>query len=159
MLGFGKKKSEIAINRPVAGRILHMEDVPDPVFSSKLMGEGFAVEPATGSFVSPIEGELVLLADTLHAFAVRHSSGLEILVHIGVDTVKLKGDGFHSDRSTGDRLLAGDLIITVDLEKVGASAASLLTPVIITNGADFGILATNFAAGLTDPVLTVTKRS
>ena len=98
---FKKQKSE-SVYSPVAGRIVSLDEVPDPVFAQRSVGDGFAVEPREGSFRSPVDGELVLVAKTLHAFAVRTPEGAEILVHIGIDTVTLKGAGFTGHRQAGE---------------------------------------------------------
>lgn len=119
--------------RPVSGRVIRLDDVPDPVFAGRSMGDGFAVEPDEGTFCAPVAGELVLLAETLHAYALRTASGAEILVHVGVDTVMLKGAGFTAHRKQGDRVAAGDPIVSCDLGSVAAAVPSMATPVILTN--------------------------
>ena len=122
MLKMFKKKGE-QIFAPAAGTVMALADVPDPVFASGAVGEGFAVDPSEGNFVSPVDGELILLAKTLHAFAVRTDAGAEILVHIGMDTVKLKGEGFTAHRAKGESVKQGDLIISCDLAADGASGS------------------------------------
>lgn len=151
-----KKKTGISVFAPVEGRLRKIEDVPDPVFAQKVLGDGFAVDPTDGKFVAPVAGELVLLADTLHAYAIRSDEGLEILVHIGIDTVKLKGEGFSSTASVGDRVAVGDVIVTVDLATVAARVPSMMTPLIVTNGSEFTSSEADLgAAG--GPVLVVKK--
>ena len=135
-----------------------LADVPDPVFASGAVGEGFAVDPSEGNFVSPVDGELVLVAKTLHAFAVRTDAGAEILVHIGMDTVKLKGEGFTAHRAKGERVQQGDLIISCDLAQLAPLVPSLVTPVLVTNGKDFAIAQTEIGAASGQPVLTVRKK-
>ena len=157
MLKMFKKKGE-QIFAPAAGAVLALADVPDPVFASGTMGEGFAVEPSEGSFVSPVDGELVLLAKTLHAFAVRTDAGAEILVHIGMDTVKLKGAGFTAHRAKGDRVQRGDKIISCDLAQMTPLVPSMVTPVLVTNGKDFAVAETALDAASGSPVLTVRKK-
>ncbi len=156
LFGRKKKKTEINVFAPVAGQLKRIEDVPDPVFAQKLLGDGFAVEPVDGNFMAPVAGELILLADTLHAYAIRSDDGLEVLVHIGIDTVKLKGQGFSSAMSAGMNVSVGDTIITVDLDTVAAQVPSMMTPVILTNGGEFNASEADLeAAG--GPVLVVTK--
>ncbi len=157
MLKMFKKKGE-QIFAPAAGAVMALADVPDPVFASGTMGEGFAVEPSEGSFVSPVDGELVLLAKTLHAFAVRTDAGAEILVHIGMDTVKLKGAGFRAHRAKGDRVQRGDVIISCDLAQMTPLVPSMVTPVLVTNGKDFAVAETALDAAGGSPVLTVRKK-
>lgn len=127
------------VYRPVQGAVIKLDDVPDPVFARRSMGDGFAVEPTDGTFSSPVDGELVMVAKTLHAFAVRTPAGAEVLVHIGIDTVGLKGAGFTALRQQGDTVNVGDPVIRVDLAAVSGQVPSMATPVIVTNGKKFTI--------------------
>lgn len=157
MLKMFKKKGE-QIFAPAAGTVMALADVPDPVFASGAVGEGFAVEPSEGNFVSPVDGELVLVAKTLHAFAVRTDAGAEILVHIGMDTVKLKGEGFTAHRAKGERVKQGDVVISCNLAELTPLVPSMVTPVLVTNGKDFAIASTEIGAASGQPVLTVRKK-
>lgn len=157
MLKMFKKKGE-PVFQPVAGTVVVLADVPDPVFASGVVGDGFAVDPTEGSFRSPVDGELILLAKTLHAFAVRTDAGAEILVHIGMDTVKLKGAGFTAHRAKGDRVKQGEVIISCDLEQMSAAVPSMVTPVLVTNGAEFSITAPETGAANGSPIITVRKK-
>lgn len=157
MLKMFKKKGE-QIFSPAAGDLMALADVPDPVFASGAVGEGFAVDPSEGSFRSPVDGELILVAKTLHAFAVRTDAGAEILVHIGMDTVKLKGQGFTGHRVKGDRVQKGELIISADLAEITPLVPSMVTPVLLTNGTDFAISETEIGAAHGAPVLAVRKK-
>ncbi|ALV47645.1 PTS glucose transporter subunit IIA [Arthrobacter alpinus] len=152
-----KKKGE-QIFAPAAGTVIALADVPDPVFASGAVGEGFAVDPSEGNFVSPVDGELILLAKTLHAFAVRTDAGAEILVHVGMDTVKLKGEGFTAHRAKGDRVKQGDVVISCDLAQMAPLVPSMVTPVLVTNGKDFAIAETEIGASAGTPVITVRKK-
>lgn len=154
---FGRKKKTQAptVASPAAGRILDLEEVPDPVFSRKVMGDGFAVDLTDGQVTSPADGELVLLPDSLHAFAVRTPEGVEILVHIGIDTVKLKGEGFRAHRAVGDVLRRGDPVVSIDLDGVRDRVPSLITPVVITNGTAFTVAERHHDAGPGAPVLVL----
>lgn len=146
----------IEIMAPAPGRLLVMDDVPDPVFARKTMGGGFAVDPTSGGIASPVAGHLILVAETLHAFAVRTGEGLEVLVHVGIDTVALGGDGFTARLATGDRVAAGDIVIDVDLDTVRPRVPSMVTPVIITSGEGFVLGPLNLEAAYGSPVLSVT---
>lgn len=157
MLKMFKKKGE-QIFAPAPGNVMALAEVPDPVFASGAVGEGFAVEPTEGSFVSPVDGELILVAKTLHAFAVRTDAGAEILVHIGMDTVKLKGEGFTAHRAKGEQVKQGDVIITCELAEMAALVPSMVTPVLVTNGKDFAIAETKIGAANGTPVITVRKK-
>lgn len=157
MLKMFKKKGE-SVYRPAAGTVLNLADVPDPVFASGAVGEGFAINPSEGAFCSPVDGELILLAKTLHAFAVRTDAGAEILVHIGMDTVKLKGEGFTAHRARGERVQQGDLIVSCDLAQMTAQVPSMITPVLVTNGKDFAASAAETGAAQDKPVITVRRK-
>lgn len=157
MLKMFKKKSE-SVFAPTAGSLMALADVPDPVFASGVVGEGFAVVPSEGNFRSPVDGEIIMLAKTLHAFGVRTEAGAEVLVHIGMDTVKLKGEGFTAHRAQGDRVKQGEVVISCDLEQVAAQVPSMVTPVLLTNGKEFTIAETELGAGAGQAVLTVRKK-
>lgn len=126
------KKLEIVA--PAPGRLLALSDVPDAVFAGGLLGDGFAVDPSAGEFCAPVSGELVLLADTLHAFAVRTRHGFDVLVHVGIDTVALRGAGFTPLVSVGHKVRRGDPVLRVDLDAVRDHVPSMISPVVITAG-------------------------
>ncbi|KGP74408.1 PTS sugar transporter subunit IIA [Pontibacillus yanchengensis] len=132
---FGKKEEskEATLVAPLDGKIVQLEDVPDPVFSQKMMGEGIAIEPANGEVVSPVEGEVVQVFPTKHAVGLQTKSGIELLVHIGLETVSMDGEGFEAHVKQGDKVSAGDKLITFDVDLVNEKAKSSVTPVIITN--------------------------
>ncbi len=143
------------VYRPVQGTVIKLDDVPDPVFARRSMGDGFAVEPTDGTFRAPVSGELILVAKTLHAFAVRTPAGAEVLVHIGIDTVGLKGEGFTALRQQGDTVNVGDPVIQVDLAQVAGQVPSMATPVIVTNGKKFTISQPDLATGSDAVVATI----
>lgn len=118
---------------PISGRILDLKDVPDKVFSAKLMGEGFAIEPIKGEVVSPVNGKVLTLFPTKHAIGIVSDDGIEILIHFGIDTVNLKGEGFKSFVNQGDIVKAGDKLLEVDLETIKPKVPSTITPIIFTN--------------------------
>jgi glucose-specific phosphotransferase system IIA component len=144
----------------VATGALHpLDDVPDEMFAERMLGDGFAVAPADGAFRAPIAGELVVLSTTLHAYAIRSDSGVEVLVHIGIDTVELAGEGFTARRSVGDRVQVGDEVVRCDLDRVAARVPSMLTPVIVTNGELFEVTGIDLAAGPGEPIARIIRRS
>lgn len=118
---------------PVEGQVRHLADVPDETFSQKVLGDGFAVEPTSGVVRAPCAAEVTHVFPTGHAVALQTAQGLEMLVHVGVDTVKMKGEGFHPRVKVGDRVSLGDELIHFDLELVREKAKSTMTPVIVTN--------------------------
>lgn len=144
--------ARIDILAPVAGRVIPLSEVEDQAFSAGTMGDGFAVEPSSGEFRSPVSGTITALFPTGHAFGVTTPEGLEVLVHIGLGTVDLRGEGFQLEHSEGDVVAAGDLIVAVDLEAVRGKVRSLATPVVVLNGAAFTIVERRSADG---PPLTV----
>lgn len=118
---------------PIDGKIIQIEKVPDQTFAEKLLGDGFAVIPSGNSIYAPADGEITVLFPTKHAFAITTKEGLELLVHIGIDTVALNGEGFTAYVSQGDKVQKGDKILTLDSEFIKSKGKSLITPVIITN--------------------------
>lgn len=133
------KDETLKVAVPVSGTILDITDVPDPVFAGQHMGPGFAVDPTSGEFTSPIDGEVTLVAPTLHAVGLKAGNGAEILVHIGIDTAELKGDGFTVHVHEGDTVSVGDPLLTVDLDAVTPRVPSMISPVVITNASDFTV--------------------
>ncbi|MFD1347896.1 PTS system trehalose-specific EIIBC component [Oceanobacillus caeni] len=125
------------IYAPLSGKVQKLENVPDPTISNKLMGEGIAIEPSEGKVVSPFDGEVLLVAETKHAIGLKSKSGVEILIHIGLETVALNGEGFDLKVNQGDQVKKGDSLISFDLELIKEKASSTITPVIITNGNEF----------------------
>lgn len=129
---FSRKAKGVEVVSPVQGEAVALETVNDPVFSQKMMGEGVAIKPAASLFVSPIEGEIVVLAHTNHAFGVRNAQGMEVLVHIGVNTVNQQGKGFYPLKAVGDSVKKGEPIIDVDRQAFDADV-DLTTMVISTS--------------------------
>lgn len=118
---------------PMSGTLRHLEDVPDVVFSEKLMGDGFAIEPVNGTIVSPVNGKVINIFPTKHAIGLEADTGREVLIHIGLETVNLKGEGFEVFVKEGDWVTAGQKIAEADLTKIEPHVPSLLTPVVFTN--------------------------
>lgn len=132
---FGRKSE--AVHRPAPGDIIPLDQVPDPVFAGGVLGPGFAVLPTAGQIVSPVDGEVISVAETNHAFGIRTAAGAEFLVHVGVDTVTLSGTGFQPHVAPGDRVRIGDALVTVDLAAVVGKVPSMATPVILLNSTLF----------------------
>lgn len=129
----GVAKGEHELLSPADGEIVSLEDVPDATFAEKMLGDGFAVIPSGNEIYSPADGELSVLFPTKHAFAVTTDSGLELLVHVGIDTVELNGEGYTAYVKQGDKVQKGDLILTLDTEFIKGKGKNLITPVIVTN--------------------------
>ena len=116
------------------GQVIELEQVKDPVFAQKMMGDGFAVEPANGNIVSPVSGTVSSIFPTKHALGLVTDSGLEVLVHIGLDTVSLEGKPFTVHVSEGQKVAAGDLLVTADLDAIREAGRKTSTVVVFTNG-------------------------
>ena len=125
-----KKKTIVA---PVSGQVIPLSDVKDEVFSSGMMGDGIAIQPTDDIFVAPCDGEIVLIPETKHAFGIKSTDGIELLIHIGLDTVMKKGQGFQPLVKVGDKVKKGTPVIKVDVEFFHQEGISLVTPVIILN--------------------------
>jgi PTS system, beta-glucoside-specific, IIABC component len=129
--------ADISVVSPIAGRVIDLQEVPDPVFSSGVMGEGAGIVPADGTVVAPITGDVVVATDTGHAFGIKSDDDVEILVHVGIDTVTMKGDGFTAAVVKGQRVQAGDVLVHVDLERIKAAGYSPITVLLVTNAASY----------------------
>ena len=121
---------------PMTGETVALEQVPDAVFSEKVLGDGLGLIPADGKVYSPVDGEVASVAETLHAYGFSSDDGLEVLVHVGLDTVALKGEGFTSHVKVGDRVRVGDLVAEVDLDLLKSKGINTVTPVLVCDGAD-----------------------
>jgi sugar PTS system EIIA component len=135
---FKSKKVEVdtTILQPLEGEIVPLDVVPDPVFSQKMIGDGFAVNPTNGTVVSPVDGEVISVFPTKHAVSVKSTDGREILIHVGLETVTLNGEGFTSFVSDGQRVQRGQKLLEADFEFIKEKVPSIITPVIFTNLAE-----------------------
>ncbi len=131
-----KTKSMISIKSPVSGKVIPVEQVPDSVFSEKVLGDGVAIVADSGKIVSPVDGVITSVAETLHAYGFKSDDGIEILVHFGIETVSLKGEGFKSLVKAGDKVKAGQQVAEVNLNLLKSKNISTITPVIITDGSE-----------------------
>ncbi|WP_079479378.1 glucose-specific PTS transporter subunit IIBC [Halobacillus salinus] len=126
-------KGELEFVSPIEGKVMSITEVPDQVFSGKMMGDGFAIEPQDGKIVSPVNGKVMTVFPTKHAIGLQAENGMEILIHIGIDTVGLKGEGFTAMISEGDEVKQGQALMEVDLDFVKENAPSIVTPIVFTN--------------------------
>jgi len=132
MFGFLKRKVR-DIKSPVDGEIVALENVNDEVFSQKMAGDGVAVIPVNGNFTAPIDGTISKIFSTNHAYSIRSNKDLEVMVHIGLETVALEGKGFIRKANEGDSVKAGDIIIEADLNYIREHAKDIITPIIISD--------------------------
>jgi PTS system beta-glucosides-specific IIC component len=145
------------IQSPLDGTIVALSDVPDPVFSRGTLGPGIAVIPSGNTAYAPGSGVVVAAQPTGHAFGLLLDSGVEVLIHVGIDTVKLKGAGFDVHVTKGQRVTAGTPLVTFDRTVIEAAGYPLVTPIIILNAKKFGSVEP-VASGVTTvgaPILTV----
>lgn len=139
MFGFLKKKKEEFVS-PMTGKLITIEGVPDPAFSGKMMGDGFAVELTDGKVYAPISGTLSAVFPTGHAYGISTEDGIEVLVHIGMDTVQLEGKGFQCKVTQGDKVKQGDLLVEVDLDYIKSQDKPVVSPVVFTSGQKIEVL-------------------
>ena len=132
MLNFLKGK-QLEIAAPLTGKVIPVTEVPVPVFAEKVLGDGIAVDPTEGTVYSPVDGTIFQIAHTFHAMGIESDDGLEILVHLGIDTVKLEGKGFQSFVEVGQKVKKGDKIMEMDIGFIREQGLSPMSPCIITN--------------------------
>ena len=135
MFGFLKRKVR-DVYAPVDGKVVTLESVDDEVFSQKLVGDGMAVIPMSNIFTAPIDGVVTKIFTTNHAYSIKSNQDLEVMVHIGLETVALEGKGFTRIANEGDEVKAGDSIIEVDLAYIKEHAKDIITPIIILDESD-----------------------
>ncbi|MCP1628171.1 PTS system beta-glucosides-specific IIC component [Citrobacter amalonaticus] len=150
---------ENEIYAPMTGTVLALDQVPDSTFASGLLGEGIAIIPSESRVIAPFDGEIASLFQTKHAIGILSESGIEVLIHVGIDTVKLDGEPFTAHVKVGDKVQAGDLLLEFDRQTILAAGFDLATPIIISNSDDYravtSVASTSVEAGM--PLLTVIR--
>lgn len=124
---------DVVVYAPLDGRLISLEEVPDPAFAQKMLGDGMAIEPISKKVLAPFAGKVVAAFPTQHAIGLRSAAGLECLIHVGIDTVTLNGRGFRLLIEEGQIVKQGEPLIELDLDVLRSSGKALSTPVIITN--------------------------
>lgn len=132
--------SDLVLVAPLPGWVDPLDAVPDEVFSGRMMGDGLAIDPTGTILAAPCDGELVVVPETAHAVTIRAENGAEILLHVGIDTVELKGAGFTALVRAGQHVRAGEPLIRFDLDLIARRARSLLTPILVTEPEHFRIV-------------------
>ena len=153
----GMKSAERTLYAPLKGNVIPREQIPDETFASGVLGDGVGIEPETGEVTAPFDGVISSVTDTRHAIGITGPGDLEVLIHVGVDTVNMKGDGFRTLVAEGDQVTAGQKLMEFDLEKIRAAGYSTTTAVLLTNSDDFAafrVLKTGKADRM-EPVFTV----
>ena len=138
---FKKKEAPAAqpatVYAPAAGRLVAMQDIPDEVFAQGVLGRCCGIDPAAGEVYAPLDGTITQAPDTLHALGIRGDNGAEVLLHVGVDTVEMKGEGFTAHAALGDRVQKGQLLLTVDLARVAAAGHPAVVITVVTNSDEY----------------------
>lgn len=134
---FGGNSASKQILAPVSGRAVPMSEVNDPTFSQEILGKGVAIIPSEGRVVAPASGEVAVMFETKHAVSLRTDGGTELIIHIGLDTVNLKGDYFTAHVKQGDHVKVGDLLVEFDMESIKEAGYDVITPIIICNTPDY----------------------
>ena len=125
---------------PLKGKVMALSQVPDEAFSLGILGKGIAIDPSEGTLVAPCDGQITTLFPTLHAIGIKADNGAEILIHVGMDTVQLNGEGFHNYVKQGDTVTKGQPLLEIDLEFIKSKGFSTVTPIVITNSKDFAAI-------------------
>lgn len=141
---------------PIKGEVVALSVVEDGMFSEEILGKGFAVKPVEGVVYAPVSGIVTAIFDSKHAIGLTSDSGVELLIHIGIDTVQLNGDGYKYFVEKGQNVEIGDKLIEFDLEKIAEKGYNIITPVVVTNSADFGDIIT-LTKALSEPGEQVMK--
>ena len=150
---------DMMITSPLNGKVIPLEEVPDPVFAGKMMGDGCAVVPSDGKVCSPINGTVKLVAATKHAIGLETEDGVEVLVHFGLETVELNGEGFDVKVEAGDKVKQGDLLMVVDYDGLKAKNINLITPVVICTPIEGKELSFNYGnVKVKDKVMTIAQK-
>ena len=161
-MGFFKKlfgKPMDALCAPVAGNAVPVSQVPDPTFAEELLGKGIAIEPAEGKVFAPCDATVDMMFETGHAVSLIAEFGAEVLIHVGLETVSLKGKHFTVHVANGDKVKKGDLLIEFDLEAIKAEGFNTITPMLVCNSADFATFNTTIGKDVTnaDVVIEIGK--
>ncbi len=157
--GLGSKDKEIVIHSPLRGEACPLSEVKDPVFGEKIMGDGLAIMPLSGRVVAPVDGTVGMIIDSKHAISIVSDQGTEILIHVGLDTVKLDGEFYQAFVNTGDKVKVGDLLLEFDMEQIKAAGYDVITPVVICNTADYSVITpvTGRLVEELDKIITIKK--
>lgn len=162
---FGKLKnlfggdSGIEITAPVAGKVVALEDVPDPTFAQGILGPGIAIEPSEGRITAPADGSIDVMFETGHAVSMTTADGAELLIHVGIDTVQLEGKHYKACCKAGQQVKKGDVLIEFDPAAIKAEGYQIVTPILVCNPDAFTVEpAASGAVAAGDALLTLKKK-
>lgn len=132
-----EEENDNSIYAPIKGNVIARDQIPDPTFASGMLGEGIGIEPAMGEVVAPFDGTVAIVMDSKHAVAVVGNNGMELLIHVGIDTVNMNGDGFKVFAEAGQKVYKGQKLLEFDIEKIKKAGYSPVTAVLVSNSADY----------------------
>lgn len=157
-LGFSKKADEV-LGAHLQGKAVAISEVSDPTFGEEILGKGMAIIPAVGKVVAPIDGTVEMVFDTKHAISMTSESGIEILIHVGLDTVSLKGEPFTAHVAAGQKVKKGELMLEFDIEAIKAAGLETITPMVICNSDNYKEITASVGKDVVtgEPVLTLVK--
>lgn len=160
MFSFLKKKEEgMGVASPIKGKTVELSQVSDPTFGECMLGKGVAILPEEGKVYAPADGEISMMFETHHAVSMVTTDGIELLIHIGLETVALKGEGFEAHVESGDQVKKGDLLLSMDLEKIKSQGYDIISPVVVCNTDDYtdvsGVLLEKVEPG--DQIIKIKK--
>lgn len=157
-LGFEKKAGEV-LKAPVEGKAVAISEVSDPTFAQEILGKGMAIIPSAGKVTAPVDGTVEMVFDTKHALSMSSDSGIQIIIHVGLDTVTLKGEPFTVYVQAGQRVKAGDLLLEFDIAAIKAAGLETITPIVICNSGDYKRITAHVDKDVTagDAILTLVK--
>lgn len=130
-------KKEEKIGSPIRGEAVSIKEVNDPTFSDEILGKGIAIKPLTGRVVAPCDGMISMVFDTKHALSITTEHGAELLIHVGLDTVNLRGQFFEAKVSAGEHVKAGTLLLEFDIEKIKEEGYDTICPIVVCNSQEF----------------------
>jgi phosphocarrier protein FPr/phosphocarrier protein len=133
-------QARLILRCPLSGWVASLDEAPDPVFAQRMLGDGVLIDPLGSELCAPCDGEIISIAASKHAIAIRADNGAEVIMHVGIDTVSLAGEGFELLVTQGARVKAGAPLLKFDLDLLARKAKSLVTPVIVTNGDQFELM-------------------
>lgn len=157
---FGKQEisNTVELCSPISGQVIKLCDVPDPTFSGEILGKGIAIHPADNTFYAPCDGTIEMIFDTCHAVSIKAANDIEILIHIGLETVELNGKYYTSHVKNGQKIKKGDKLITFDKTAVSDAGYNTVTPMVICNSDEFNITEIKLGEVKNgEPVLSVNK--
>jgi len=158
MFGIGKKNCEV-IGSPMEGQTIEITKVKDPTFAQKILGKGIAVIPKEGKVVAPCDGYIEMVFDTKHAISMKTDGGVELLIHVGIDTVTLKGKYFRAHVEAGHHVEAGNLLLEFDIDGITGEGFDIATPIVVCNTKNYKKITPRVGKEVhaLDEILTIQK--